>query len=270
MIFVSQDIISAKLDIIFKKIFSLEENEDMLHDFLSTMLDIPYDNIKRITVCNSEMLPETADGKFSRMDLKIEVDDTLVNVEMQVSSRPDFNDRVLYYWSKMYDGELKSGEDYGELKKCISINIVNFNISDKPSYHSHYVIKEEDTGELFSDKLSIHFFELKKINRKINSKDRKELWLHLINAESEEELTMLQNTNVPVIQKAVMVIHQMSADEKMREIARMREKALHDEASALKGARDEGRAEGRIEVISKMKASGMSDEQINSILNLPL
>lgn len=270
----SQDIISAKLDIIFKKIFSLEENEDMLHDFLSTMLDIPYDNIKRITVCNPEVLPETAGGKFSRMDLKIEVDDTLVNVEMQVSSRPDFNDRVLYYWSKMYDGELKSGEDYGELKKCISINIVNFNISDKPSYHSHYVIKEEDTGELFSDKLSIHFFELKKINRKINSKDRKELWLHLINAESEEELTMLQNTNVPVIQKAVMVIHQMSADEKMREIARMREKALHDEASALKGARDEGRAEGitegRAEMISKMKAFGMSDEQINAILHLPL
>ena len=96
----------------------------------------------------------------------------------------------------------------------------------------------------------------------------------LINAESEDELTMLQNTNVPVIQKAVMVIHQMSADEKMREIARMREKALHDEASALKGARDEGRAEGitegRTEMISKMKAFGMSDEQINAILHLPL
>ena len=85
---------------------------------------------------------------------------------------------------------------------------------------------------------------------------------------------MLQNTNVPVIQKAVMVIHQMSADEKLREIARMREKALHDEASALKGARDEGRAEGitegRTEMISKMKAFGMSDEQINAILHLPL
>ncbi len=28
-----RDVVSAKLDIIFKKIFSVEENEDLLHDF---------------------------------------------------------------------------------------------------------------------------------------------------------------------------------------------------------------------------------------------
>lgn len=94
-----------------------------------------------------------------------------------------------------------------------------------------------------------------------------ELWLQLINAESEEELAMLQETNVPVIQKAVMVIHKMSADEKMQEIARMREKALHDEASALKGAREEGAANREAEIISKMRAMGISDEQISEILS---
>lgn len=266
----SRDVISAKLDIIFKKIFSQEENEDMLHDFISSLLDIPYNDIQKITVCNPEILPETADGKFSRMDLRLLVDNKVVNVEMQVSSKPDFNDRVLYYWSKIYSGELKSGEDYGELKQTISINIVNFNISNKNDYHSHYMLMEKDTGEIFSDKLSIHFFELKKINKQINKNDRKELWLQLINAESEEELAMLENTNVPVIQKAVMVIHRMSADEKMKEIARMREKALHDEASALKGARAEGRAEGKAErnaeIFSIMKAKGFTDKQINEIL----
>ncbi len=97
--------------------------------------------------------------------------------------------------------------------------------------------------------------------------NRMELWLQLINAEIEEELTMLQETNVPVIQKAVMVIHKMSADEKIQEIARVREKALHDEASALKGAREEGAANRETEIIDKMRAKGMTNEQIKEILD---
>ena len=98
-----------------------------------------------------------------------------------------------------------------------------------------------------------------------------ELWLQLINAESEEELDMLQQTEVQPIQKAVMIIHQMSDDEKIQELARLREKALHDEASALstarKEGREQGRAEGRNEMIEKMRKSGMTDEQIEKILS---
>ena len=54
---------------------------------------------------------------------------------------------------------------------------------------------------------------------------------------------MLQQTEVQPIQKAVMIIHQMSDDEKIQELARLREKALHDEASALSSARKEGALE---------------------------
>jgi hypothetical protein len=42
------------------------------------------------------------------------------------------------------------------------------------------------------------------------------------------------------IKKAVYTLHQMSEDEKIREIARVREKALHDEATLLATARREG------------------------------
>ena len=69
------------------------------------------------------------------------------------------------------------------------------------------------------------------------------------------------------------VIYDMSEDTKIREIARLREKALHDEASALKNAKEEGRAEGeangiakeKASVISKMRANGFTDEQIRKI-----
>ena len=62
------------------------------------------------------------------------------------------------------------------------------------------------------------------------------------------------------------VIYDLSEDTRIREAARIREKALHDEASALANAKNEGRAEGEANIISKMKAYGLSDEQIKSII----
>ena len=66
------------------------------------------------------------------------------------------------------------------------------------------------------------------------------------------------------------IIYDLSEDTRIREAARIREKALHDEASALANAKNEGRAEGRAEgeanIISKMKAYGLSDEQIKAII----
>jgi flagellar biosynthesis/type III secretory pathway protein FliH len=70
---------------------------------------------------------------------------------------------------------------------------------------------------------------------------------------------MLEQTGVAPIQKAVKVIREMSEDVKMQEIARMREKALHDEASALNGARREGLAEGEAIGLNKGKAEGRAE-----------
>ena len=78
-------------------------------------------------------------------------------------------------------------------------------------------------------------------------------------------------TDVPEIQKAVMVIHQMSEDEKIQELARLREKALHDEASALGHARREGEQIGmekkEQEIEKRLKELGLSDDMIKAALN---
>ena len=53
-----------------------------------------------------------------------------------------------------------------------------------------------------------------------------------------------QATNSPTVQKAVTIIRELSGDERIREEARKREEALFNERSALKGAKEEGIAEG--------------------------
>ena len=284
----ARDVVSAKLDIIFKKIFT--ENKDMLTSFISSILDIPIESISEIEITNPELPPETLSGKFSRLDLSMKFDGRLVNVEIQVKNDPDYRDRTLFYWAKLYSSELKSGEDYSELKQTITINIINFNMFEGADYHTEVAAMIKGTNEVFSDKFSIHFFELKKIGKKPDPKNKKELWLQFINAYSEEDFEMINQTDIPIMKKAVKVIYDMSEDTKIREVARLREKALHDEASALKNAKAEGisigkaegisigKAEGisigknegkneeRANLIANMKALGMTDEQINQII----
>ena len=262
----ARNAVKAKLDIIFKKIFTDKNNEDLLTDFIAYMIDIPVKSIKEIVIQNTEILPLYSENKFSILDLKMKVNDKIVNVELQIKEEVDFRDRALFYWSKLYSGELKSGEDYGNIPETISINILNFNLFDCKEYQSSFTMMEKTRHEVLTEKCKIHFFELKKINKKVNKKDRKSLWLQFINAEEEEEFQMLEKTEIPIMKKAIMVIKEMSADEKLQEMARMREKTLHDEASAIVFAKrkglEEGMQKGMEKGMEKGIEKGMVEEKI--------
>lgn len=73
---------------------------------------------------------------------------------------------------------------------------------------------------------------------------------------------MLNETGVPEIQKAVMILHEMSEDEKTKELARMREKKIRDDESLFRT----GIKEGREGVIAAMREEGLSEEIIKKII----
>ena len=89
------------------------------------------------------------------------------------------------------------------------------------------------------------------------------------NAEDDETLERLASGS-PIMQKAVAVLRNMSADEKELYEIEQREKAVRDEISARAYERQQGIKQGIVQgkqdLISKMKKSGMSDEQIQKIL----
>lgn len=268
-----REIIKAKLDVVFKKLFTSDEG--VLKAFIGDILDIPIEKIERIEVLNPNLLPAAIDGKQSQLDLNMLVDDKIVNVEIQLSNKGDYKDRAVYYWSRLYSEQLKKGELYAELKKTITINILDFNLfTETDSPYSSFSLLENSRHELLTDKCSVNFFELVKVGSSIDKNNRKQLWLQLLNAETEEDLTMLKETGVPEIGKAVVILHQMSADEEMREIARLREKAILDEASAkdyyrrtaLAEGEAKGRAEERERMTAKLRAMGMSEEQIRELM----
>ena len=89
---------------------------------------------------------------------------------------------------------------------------------------------------------------------------------------------MPENVTTNESNHVTLILRELSDDEKMKYITEMREKALHDEATAMNAAekrgmekaRAEGLAEGRkareAEIAEKMRKIGMTEEQINSIL----
>ena len=74
------------------------------------------------------------------------------------------------------------------------------------------------------------------------------------------------------MEQAIRAYHQITADSEFREMERLREKARHDEASALLHARDEAKAEAKTEakaeVAQKMKAMGETVEKIHIFTGL--
>ena len=99
-------------------------------------------------------------------------------------------------------------------------------------------------------------------------------------------MTHGEATQIPETKKSIVEIRYLSEEEKIRLQAEYREKALHDEASAMSDARMNGFAEGfakgfaegfakgfakgkaevRRAVESKMRNMGYSEEQIKAVL----
>ncbi len=274
-----REIIPVTNDVMFKALF-VDDSEDyeLLRSFLSAALMIPKSDIVNILIKNPELVPLAYEGKMTRLDILLTTNRHTINVEMQVASEEYYKERSLLYCARMYHDELKEGEDYGKLQPCIGIHILSFTLfPDCTEYHSSFSMREDTRHEQLTDRMQLHFFELPKV-RKVSDKnqpdenDELRLWMQLFKAKTEEELDMLNATNVSAIQHGVKAIRSLSEDEKIREYVRQREKAIQDYYSdmAVAESRGEkrGRAEGRTEGIEIGELRTLSGLVKDGILTL--
>ena len=80
----------------------------------------------------------------------------------------------------------------------------------------------------------------------------------LFKAETEEELEKMKEMEVPVMSQAMNAYYTITASSEFREKERLRAKARHDEAQALRNAK----MERNIEIAQSMKADGEPVEKI--------
>ena len=282
-------------DYVFKRIFAREENNSMLKDFLEAILNI---HINKVEVKNPELTPNMADEKLGILDLKLDIDnERVVDVEMQVSNEHNIKERSSTYLSKLAAEQLKAKQNYKELKKIITINILKYNYLERNAYHSIARMKYEDTKpiefvdmgyrkeeEEATNTFEMHFIELPKFKEKNPECNTKlEQWLWLIDGSKEEKVEMSAKENEE-INKTVKELNKLSKDPE--EVAKYEEREwsimrydvemktnreLGEKEGEIRGlkigekrGRIEGEKRGRIEG----EKTGRENEKKNVIKNL--
>ena len=223
-----------KTDTLFKMLFV--KYPDLLKRLVAELIGIKYDSIEQFIITNPEMPPESLGDKFCRLDINMIVDNERIDLEIQVNNEGDYPERSLYYWAREFSTGLSEGEGYSELPRTIIINIVAFELFDCKEFHSEYEALEVTRHTQLTDKMSLHYFELPKLPDSVTADSSRELWLKLFQAETEEEIAKIESLEVPIMSEAVKAFRHVAASSEFRERERLRSKARHDEAQALRNA----------------------------------
>ena len=204
-------IISPKYDDMMKELF---HNETVLRYFLSDILRVRLDRIQNLRIRSPFLRKRGRKEKQGILDVVAEFgDDTKVNVELQVRIVRNWDKRQLFYLAKMYTEELIKGEDYSRLKRCVGISLLDFNLSDRPKYHTVYRLRDEEGNE-FTDALEIHVLELSK---PLTGKEKADEWIQFFNVKTEEDLRMIKaKTKNPGILEAIRELRRLSLDSPMK------------------------------------------------------
>jgi predicted transposase/invertase (TIGR01784 family) len=121
-----------RFDWAIKRLLRNKANFVVLEGFLSELL---FDNIKIEQILESESNQETDDDKFNRVDILTQNSkNELIIIEIQSTYEIDYFHRMAYGVSKSISENLKIGQQYSEIKKVISINIVYFDLGQGQDY----------------------------------------------------------------------------------------------------------------------------------------
>ena len=236
----SNGLLVPNQDVVFQALFGTKGSEKILGGFLSNILGKKVDNIS--LEANQNLVRETVDEKLGIVDLRANVgDDTTVHIEVQMSDPYNMFKRLLWYWSRIYGVQLKNSEDYGILKKTISILIVNYDIKELEWFkdaHTVWNLSEDRNITIKPFKnLEIHIIELPKI-KKYQHETEKGLnaWLEFLSNPESEEVKMSKEKDKD-LNDAYEKLEYISDDAELRWLADRRLMAILDENSKRRGDR---------------------------------
>ncbi len=166
------------MDFVFKGLFGNEKKPEILISFLNAVLT-PEEPITSITFKDRTLDRRYRKDKVGVLDLLAQTDKgELVNVEVQLADENDMIERSLFYWSRLFSGQLESGHFYDQLERTICINILDFNLMDTDDYHSSYRLKERDRNDELTDYIELK--KMKDIKDVSEVKTQLEAWIEFL------------------------------------------------------------------------------------------
>ncbi|MBN9426891.1 MAG: Rpn family recombination-promoting nuclease/putative transposase [Burkholderiales bacterium] len=264
-------LLDPKNDFVFKRLFT--QRPELLADLINAVRsDQP--SVEVIEVLNPRIDPAELTGKFIVLDvLARDVNGSLYGIEMQVRRQPAWDARSAFYLARTFANQLRSGEDYEDLRPAIAIHLMDFELFDDPAQaHWRFELRDRDQPAVrLTSALQWNLIELPKLDRRHTDIGTLAAWVAYFEHWREDPI-MSAITHTP-IKQALQQLEELSADEEAQRLAFVRERAQRDEASFLKAARREGQEEGenkaRLEIArSLIEQPGIDDATIAQLTKL--
>jgi len=259
---------SPKYDFVFKYIFGNEKHKDLSIALLSDLLGVPQEEFEGLEIINSELIKEFKEDKKGILDIRVKTKaGKQIDVEIQILPTDYMPERTMFYWSKMYASQINPGDTYDKLKKCVTINIVDFKCTPLKKLYSSFHLTEDGTGYRLTDILEVHFLEIPKLfdqDIERNEDDPIVQWMEFLDGKSKGVMEMLAEKNKD-IKKAYDLLQIISKDQKAKMLYEARQAEISDQMIRLKSAE----IKGVIKVAEKMLKRGDNIEDIVDMTELP-
>ena len=235
-------------DVFFKALLGSEERKTLTLNFINAILNREGSNaFTSVTFSDKEIVPPRIDGKLSFLDVLVKMDDgTRVHVEVQVLMDEYMVNRSLYYWGRIYSRELEKGNLYGDLSPVITINLLDFNqFPQYQTYINTYHITNDDTHDILTNHLEMHFIELKKIHiSDIKKLKRSERWIAYFSPNFTDQERRSLAMSDTAIQEAMDYEKQFATNNELKSAYWEHERTMRDIASALYSREKAGQERG--------------------------
>ena len=260
-----------------KRLLRDKANFDVLEGFLSTLLNT---DIKIHKLLESESNKDRDDSKQNRVDILAEdTDGELLLIEVQGESEYAYFQRILFGASKLVTEYINSGQNYDNVKKVYSINIVYFDLGQGKDFVYHG--KTEFRGVHNNDILQLSTFQRQRFGvdevyklypeyyiLKVNdfnhwSKVPLEQWIYFLSTSDIPE-----DADAPGLKAAreKLQLSQMSKEELAAYRRYWDDRViLADQIFTAKG---EGRLEGHAEGREEGRAEGRAEERLANARSL--
>ena len=204
-------------DYMFRAI--LQKNKRVLKGLICSLLHLNPKDVKSVEITNPIQLGDNIDDKEFLLDIHVLMNDnTIINLEMQVTNERNWLDRSLGYLCRAFD-QLRHGQNYSEAKPVFHIGFLDFTpFRDSPEFYSTYKLLNVKNHRKYSDKFALSVVDLTQIELATEEDKAFQIdyWARLFKATTWEEIRMIAKDN-EYLTEASETLYELNADQMIQE-----------------------------------------------------
>lgn len=225
------------VDFCFKE---LMQDEKVRKGLIAALLNVSPTEVESTTLMPTILRKRYPEDKYGILDVRVELKNGVqIDLEMQVESYEFWSNRSVYYVSKMYTEQIKEGEDYDKLQKCIQVGILCFPLFEDNKCYRRIALCDTESGEEYTDLIEMHVLELSKLPPEQKNETDIIKWMRFFGGTCEEDFKKMAEKD-EYIGEAYETLKNMSEDEIKRMEYEARQKAIRDYNSYMHSAERRG------------------------------